>query len=269
VSTTATDELDPTGPPGEERDDAQSLERERVSRRRLTVQPVAVLAAVAAVVVYVQSASLTASERGLLTPRSLIALTWEHVQLTAVTGVIVVLVAVPAGILLTRRRARRASPPVVAFANFGQAAPLVGLLVLAAALLDVGFWTAVLALSVYGILPILRNTITGLGQVDRSLVEAARGMGMSARGVLMRVELPLAVPVILTGIRLSLTLVVGGAALAVFIGGGGLGQLITTGVNLQFKSQLVVGAVLIASLALLVDWLGRVVEEVARPKGLS
>jgi osmoprotectant transport system permease protein len=80
---------------------------------------------------------------------------------------------------------------------------------------------------------------------------------------------PLAVPVILTGIRLSLVLIVGTAALAPFIGGGGLGQLIITGVNLQLDKQLVVGAVLIASLALLIDWVGRVVETIARPKGLS
>jgi osmoprotectant transport system permease protein len=269
TATTPTDDLDPATPAGEDLDEAGSLQRERVSRRRMVVQPLAVLAVVAATLVYVQTADLTATERGLLNLRSLADLTWQHVQLTFVTTVIVVLVAVPAGILLTRRRARAARPAAVGVANFGQAAPSVGLLVLAATLFDVGFSTAVLGLAVYGILPTLRNTITGLQQVDPALVEAARGMGMSARGALMRVEVPIAVPVILTGIRLSLVLVVGTAALAVFIGGGGLGQLITTGVNLQLDKQLVVGAVLIASLALLVDWLGRVVEEVARPKGLS
>ncbi|MDQ4006522.1 MAG: ABC transporter permease [Actinomycetota bacterium] len=224
---------------------------------------------VAAVLVYVATAELTPTESGLLNFRSLYGLTMEHVKLTVVTAFIVVVVAVPAGILLTRRSARAGRPPAVAFANFGQAAPSVGLLVLAATLFDIGFWTAVLGLSVYGILPTLRNTMTGLEQVDPTLVEAARGMGMSSQGTLVRVELPLAVLVILTGIRLSLVLIVGTAALAPFIGGGGLGQLIITGVNLQLDKQLVVGAVLIAGLALLVDWLGRVVEEAARPKGLS
>lgn len=236
---------------------------------RLVGQPLAVVVAVVGVVIYVATADLNSTERSLLNLSTLTDLTIQHIKLTVVTTVIVVGVAVPAGILLTRKKARAGRPFVVGLANFGQAAPSVGLLVLAAALFDVGFWTAVLGLSVYGILPTLRNTMTGLEQIDPALVEAARGMGMSPRGALLRVEVPLAVPVILTGIRLSLVLIVGTAALATFIGAGGLGQLITTGVNLQLDKELVIGAILIASLALLVDWAGRVVEEVAKPKGLS
>lgn len=267
--TTGTEDVERVASSGPQPADVSTGADQAVSRRRLVVQPLVVLAVVAAVLVYVATAELNPTESGLLNFRSLRALTLEHIQLTVVTAIIVVVVAVPTGILLTRRSARAGRPPVVAFANFGQAAPSVGLLVLAATLFDIGFWTAVLGLSVYGILPTLRNTMTGLEQVDPALVEAARGMGMSSQGALGRVELPLAVRVILTGIRLSLVLIVGTAALAPFIGGGGLGQLIITGVNLQLDKQLVVGAVLIASLALLVDWLGRVVEEVARPKGLS
>ena len=108
----------------------------------------------------------------------------------------------------------------------------------------------------------------GLQSVDGRLVEAGRGMGMSSLAVLFRVELPLAVPVMLSGIRTALVLLVGSAALATFIGAGGLGLLITTGVNLFLPRVLVSGALLIALLALLIDWLGRVVEHVARPKGL-
>jgi osmoprotectant transport system permease protein len=268
MSATSADELETVAPPEEDRG-APETGQESVSRLRLVVQPLAVLAVVVAVMVYVNVATLNSTEAGLLNNGAITDLTWEHVKLTVVTAVIVVLVAVPSGIVLTRRRARVARPGVVSLANFGQAAPSVGLLVLAATLFDVGFWTAVLGLSVYGVLPTLRNTMTGLEQVEPQLVEAGRGMGMSARGALTRVEVPLAVPVILTGIRLSLVLIVGTAALAPFIGGGGLGQLIITGVNLQLDKQLVIGAVLIASLALLVDWLGHVVEEVARPKGLS
>ena len=93
-------------------------------------------------------------------------------------------------------------------------------------------------------------------------------MGMSAVAVLFKVELPLAVPVMLAGIRTALVLLVGTAALATFINGGGLGILITTGVNLNLVNVLVAGSILVALLALLVDWIGRVVEHVARPKGL-
>ena len=94
-------------------------------------------------------------------------LIWEHVKLTFVSAVLVVLVAVPLGIALTRGRLRAAAPLVVGIANAGQAAPSIGLIVLLAMWLDFGFWTAVLALTLYGVLPVLRNTITGLQGVDR------------------------------------------------------------------------------------------------------
>ncbi len=108
----------------------------------------------------------------------------------------------------------------------------------------------------------------GVRGVDEGLVEAGRGMGMSALAVLFRIELPLAVPVMLAGIRTALVLLVGTAALAAFVNGGGLGILIVTDVNLYLYSVLVSGALLIALLALSIDWLGRIVEQVARPKGL-
>jgi len=130
------------------------------------------------------------------------------------------------------------------------------------------FWTAVVALVAYAALPVLRNTMIGIQSVDAQLVEAGRGMGMSATSVLLRVELPLAVPVMLSGIRTALVLVVGSATLATFIGAGGLGLLITTGVNLFLPSVLVSGALLVALLALFIDWFGRVFEHYARPKGL-
>jgi osmoprotectant transport system permease protein len=238
-------------------------------RWRRLVQPLAVLVVVLAVVVYVGVADLNATERTLLNHGSLWSLTLQHIRLTFVTAVIVVAVALPAGIVLTRSWARSGRPGAVGLANVGQAAPSVGLLVLFLSLLGPGFSTAIVGLAVYGILPTLINTMTGLEQVDRNLVEAGRGMGMTGSRTLLRVELPLAVPVILTGIRLSLVLIVGTAALATFIGAGGLGTYIVTGVNLGLDKLLVVGAVMIAALALVVDWLGRLVEDFARPKGLS
>jgi osmoprotectant transport system permease protein len=117
-------------------------------------------------------------------------------------------------------------------------------------------------------LPVLANTIVGLRGVDQRLVEAGRGQGMSAMAVLFRVELPLAVPVMLTGVRTALVLLVGTATLATFIDGGGLGVLITTGINLFQPKLLVSGALIVGLLALTVDWLGRLFEELFRPKGL-
>jgi osmoprotectant transport system permease protein len=214
------------------------------------------------------AAELTDAERTTLRPSSLLDYTREHLALTGIAALIVLLTAIPLGIVLTRSRLRRFNGPILAVANFGQAAPAIGLIVLLAFWLGFGFWAAVVALVLYAILPVLRNTMVGLNQVDPRLVEAGRGMGMSALSVLVRVELPLAVPIMLAGIRTALVLLVGTAALATFINGGGLGILITTGVNLNLPRVLVAGSVIVALLALLVDWLGRVVEHVARPKGL-
>jgi osmoprotectant transport system permease protein len=193
---------------------------------------------------------------------------WQHLKLTVVGTVLVMIIAVPLGIALTRPGLRKFSGPVLAFANGGQAAPSIGLLVLAAMWLGFGFWTAILALGVYAILPVLRNTIVGLDGVDRTLVEAGRGMGMSAFTALVRIEIPLAVPVILAGVRTALVLMVGTASLAVFINAGGLGIYITTGVSLFRNGVLLTGAVMISSMALLIDWVGRLLEYVVRPKGI-
>ena len=198
----------------------------------------------------------------------MLTLIWEHVKLTFVSAVIVVAVAVPLGIALTRGRLRAAAPLVVGIANAGQAAPAIGLIVLLAMWLDFGFWTAVLALTLYGLLPVLRNTITGLQGVDPTLVEAGRGVGMSARGVLLRIELPLAVPVIMAGVRTALVLLVGTATLVTFINAGGLGAILQTGISLFRFSLMIAGAVLVALLALLIEWLGRVLELFTRPKGI-
>ena len=194
--------------------------------------------------------------------------TWRHLELTAISAVVVILVAVPLGIALTRPRLRKAGPPVVGFANAGQAAPAVGLIVLLAIWLGSGFWTAILALSLYAILPVLRNTIVGLEGVDPTLVEAGRGMGMSNAAVLTRIELPLALPVIMAGVRTALVLLVGTATLATFIDAGGLGDILTGGIALFRYPVIVWSAVLVALLALLIEWLGRVLELLTRPKGV-
>jgi osmoprotectant transport system permease protein len=163
---------------------------------------------------------------------------------------------------------RRYSKPIITIAGFGQAAPAIGLIALGAVLFGIGPVGAVAALVVYGALPIVANTVTGLDGVDPRLVEAGRGMGMSSVSTLLRVELPLALPVIVAGVRTALVLIVGTAALASFTGAGGLGQLITTGIKLRQSVTLIVGAILVAALALFIDWLARVVEISVAPKGL-
>jgi osmoprotectant transport system permease protein len=248
--------------------DETSAGRGRGARRALVVQPAVLAVAVAVFLLWRATAELTETESRQLGWDALSAAVVDHLELTMVAGAIVLVGAVPLGIGLTRRPLRRFAPAVLAVANTGQAAPAIGLFVLLATWLGFGFVTAVVTLVLYSALPVLRNTLVGVQGVDPRLVEAGRGMGMSALSVLLRIELPLAVPVLLAGVRTALVLLVGTATLATFIDGGGLGALINTGITLSLDSLLISGAVLVALLALAVDWLGRVVEHVARPKGI-
>ena len=194
--------------------------------------------------------------------------TIQHIKLAAVSTVIVVTLAVSLGIILTRPFARRFATTVIGIGNIGQALPSVGLLALFALVWTFGFWPTVVALVAYSFLSILRNTMVGLQQVDPFTVEAARGMGMTKTATLFRIELPLAVPIMLAGIRTALILNVGTAALGTYIGAGGLGGIIENGISLGRDTVLVTGAVLTAVLALFIDWLASVAEDVLRPKGL-
>jgi osmoprotectant transport system permease protein len=241
---------------------------DRPSLVRWVGQPLVCVIAVVASLVYVNVADINETEkRSLAIPIILTALR-QHLAISVTATLITVAVAVPLGILLTRGPMRRFARPITIVAGFGQAAPAIGLIALGAVLISLGFWGAVVALVVYGALPIVANTVAGLDGVDPRLIEASRGMGMTAFATLVRVELPLALTVIVAGIRTALVLIVGTATLASFVGAGGLGDFITTGIKLQQNVTLVVGAILVAALALFIDWLARLVELVAAPKGL-
>jgi osmoprotectant transport system permease protein len=218
--------------------------------------------------VYIGTVPLDAIEARALTTDILLNRLWEHVLLVIVSTAIVIAIGVPTGVLLSRRWARFVQPPVLAFANAGQAIPSIGILVLLALIYGVGFDMAVVALVLYALLPILRNTIVGLQQVDASVIDAARGMGMNPRQILLRVELPLAVPVMLAGIRVSLILNVGVATLATYTNAGGLGDLIERGIVFYRMPILLAGCLLTVALALVVDWVAGIAERALRPKGL-
>lgn len=242
----------------------------RADRVRLLAQPAAVVVIVGAVLVWAFTRNNDSIEAQSISAKTLLTKTWEHLLITIVVTAIVVGIAVPLGVMLTRRWAKPVAPFFIAIANIGQAAPALGVLVLFFLWTEwEGLWCAALPIAFYSLLPVLRNTITGIDSVDPALVDAGRGIGMSGRGVLFRIELPLAVPLILAGLRTSLVLAVGTATLAFFVNGGGLGELVDTGYKLNRVPVLVVGAVLAVGLALLVDWLGAVLEEYLGPKGLS
>jgi osmoprotectant transport system permease protein len=245
-----------------------TVSTDRPSLLRWIAQPLVCVVAVVGSLIYVQVADVSETERRALGVSTLLTLLRQHLTISLIATVLVSVIAIPLGVLLTRGSMRRYSKPVITIAGFGQAAPAIGLIALGAALVGIGTTGAVIALTVYGILPIVANTVAGLDGVDPRLVEAGRGMGMSATSTLLRIELPLALAVIVAGVRTALVLIVGTAALATFTGAGGLGTLITTGITLQQDVTLVVGAILVASLALFIDWLARILELVAAPKGL-
>lgn len=234
---------------------------------RLLVLPAVLLVIGSLLFVWVQSQELDSIEQRTLNTEFIVDSVVRHLELSLLATALVVAIGVPLGVVLTRPMFRWLTGPVVAVANAGQAIPSIGLLVLMALYLGVGFWIAIWALVIYGLLPVVRNTMVGITQVDGALLEAARGMGMGRLRVLWQIELPLAVPVMLAGIRVALILAVGTATLATFINGGGLGDLINNGIKLNREPVLVTGAVLTLILALAIDWLAGVVETVLRPRG--
>jgi osmoprotectant transport system permease protein len=232
-------------------------------------EPIIILVIGIGYIIWYRSTTFTATEKASLDWANLQNTILQHIKLTVVATVIVVVVAIPLGIALTRPTLKWLEPIAVNIANIGQAAPAVGLLVLFTFWLGTGFRTAIVGLVVYAILPILQNTIVGLQQVDQRTIEASRGIGFSGGRTLFQVELPLAVPVILNGVRTALVILVGTATLSTFIGATSLGTLITTGVTLFLPKLLISGAILVGLLALTIDWLGRLVELAATPRGIS
>ncbi|MFJ9836371.1 ABC transporter permease [Streptomyces sp. NPDC101169] len=241
----------------------------RLTWRRLTVLPSFLVLLLLATWLWFQQADLDTISRNALSGGQVSKALWQHVQLTVISTFFVLIIAIPLGILLTRGAMRKATPLAMTIANMGQATPAIGLLALLVIVLGTGTKAALIGIIVYAVLPVLANTIAGLKANDPTLLEAARGIGMSPLGVLTRVELPLAVPLILAGVRTALVLNVGTATLATFGGGGGLGVLITTGITTQRMPVLVLGALLTIALALLVDWLALLAEVMLRPRGLE
>ena len=185
----------------------------------------------------------------------LLALTREHLFLVFVSTAIAVLIGVPLGILLTRKKSLQT--PVLGIASILQTVPslaLFGLLIPMAYIGGIGAKTAIIALTLYSFLPIIRNTVAGISGVDAKVKEAATAMGMTDWQTLKQVELPLALPVILTGIRVAVVIAVGVATIAAAVGAGGLGTYIFRGLRQNDNNLLLAGAISSAILALLADF---------------
>lgn len=194
-------------------------------------------------------------------------LTLEHLALSLSAVLLAVLVAVPAGILLSRIR-RLADPVMVALGLF-QTLPAIALLAFMIPLMGIGTKPALTALFLYALLPILSNTYKGLTGVDPAVKEAARGMGMTALQMLLSVELPLAFRVIMSGVRTSTVLIIGWATLGAYVGAGGLGEPIVSGFATVSPRLILAGGVPVTLMALLADFLLGRLERRVTPRGLQ
>ncbi len=190
----------------------------------------------------------------------------EHIELSFIALFFAVLIGLPLSIYLTRHE--RIAEPIINVTAVMQTIPSLALLGLMIPLFGIGKFPAIVALVVYALLPIMRNTYTGIKGVDASLIEAANGMGMSPLKRLTKVELPLALPVIMAGIRTAMVLIVGTTTLAALIGAGGLGDLILLGIDRNNGGLILLGAIPAALLALIFDYVLRKISKLSYKKSL-
>jgi len=194
----------------------------------------------------------------------LIGKTGQHLYISAVALLLGIIVAVPLGILLTRMK--HGANFVMTLAGVLQTIPAMALLAMMIPIFGIGSIPAIVALFIYSLLPILRNTYLGMQNVSATVRDAAKGMGMTWWQSMLQAELPLAAPVIMSGIRLSATYVIAWATLASYIGAGGLGDFIFNGLNLYRSDLILGGSIPVILLALLVDYLLGKVERAVTPK---
>lgn len=185
----------------------------------------------------------------------------EHIELSLIALFFAVIISIPLGIYLTRNK--KASEGIIGVTAVLQTIPSLALLGLLIPLFGIGKVPAIIALIAYALLPILRNTYTGINEVDPTLIEAAKAMGMNDWKRLVKVELPLAMPVIMAGVRTAMVLIVGTATLAALIGAGGLGDIILLGIDRNNSTLIVLGAIPAALLAILFDLLLRRFEQLS------
>ena len=195
-----------------------------------------------------------------------LAALWRHVALSASALAIAAAIAVPLGVRLADRH--RTALVAINAANIGRTLPSLAVLALVMPILGTGFTPSLFALTLLALPPILINTYAAIRQVDPDIVDAARGMGMTALEIVRKVKLPIALPVISAGVRTAAVQVVSGAVLAAYIGGGGLGDFITAGIAMMALPQLLVGAIPATLLSLGTDALFASIQRALTPAGL-
>ena len=180
-------------------------------------------------------------------------LTIQHLEISLIAIVIAIIIGLGLGILISRYR--HLCSPVLGLTNFIYTIPTIALFGFLIPFSGIGNFTAIISLTVYALLPMVRNTYTGLTGIDREIIEAARGMGSTSAQILFRIQLPLAFPVILSGLRNMVVMTIALTGIAAFIGAGGLGVAIYRGITTNNGALTIAGSLLIALLALLTDCL--------------
>lgn len=191
----------------------------------------------------------------------------EHIYLSFIALIVGIAIALPLGMLVARYR--KLAEPVIGVTAVFQTIPSLALFGFLVPLIGIGAKTALIALIIYALLPILRNTYTGVTSIDSSIIEAGRGMGMTKNQLLWQIELPLALPFIMAGIRTATVLTVGIATLATFVGAGGLGDVIYRGLQSYNNSLVLAGALPVALLAIFFDFILKWIEKKVTPKGIT
>lgn len=191
----------------------------------------------------------------------------EHLYISLLAIFIAVGISLPLGIYISRKK--KAAEFYIGITAVLQTIPSLALFGFLVPILGIGMVTALVALIIYALLPILRNTYTGLTEIDEGVIEAGEGMGMTPRQILWKIKLPLSLPFMMAGIRTAAVLTVGVATLATFVGAGGLGDIIWRGLQSWNNSLVLAGAIPVAMMALLFDYILKVVERKVTPKGVK
>lgn len=200
-------------------------------------------------------------------PDNIIRLLIEHLQITGTAIITAIVIGVPLGIIITRYK--RLANPILAIANIFQTIPSIAFFGILIPFMGIGKKTAILVLFLYALLPIVKNTFTGINEVSPSMIDAGRGMGMTNFQILRMVELPQSLAVIMAGVRIATVINIGTTTIAAYIGAGGLGELIFIGIQLYRNEMILAGAIPAALLAVLADKLLGYVEFKLTPKGLK
>lgn len=198
--------------------------------------------------------------------------TWEHVQMTVFSTTVAALFAIPPAVVLAHRRL--GGVLVVAAVNIGRAVPSFAIVAIFLPIsiqlgLGLGFWPTFLALFFLAVPPMFSNTYTGVAGVDPSLVEASRGMGMTERQIMLRIEVPMAMPIIIAGVRVATVQVIATATLGALVAWGGLGRYIIDGFSVQNLAEVAAGGILVALLAIGAEVAFSALERRVTPKGVS